>query len=260
MESITQIARNLHLQAEQLERENFELYNKIEQLKKFTVCVDGSEEAFAFAKMICKADKTFNEIEKRISQQIYLISSKLYDFMRNELKFNLPITSSGSPCRLPVQKFNAGIKSNDNTFKHIKDVLNRTRETEKICSLHFDEVGVEKCLTYNEEDDVVEGFVDFGSSKEAVIASGIMCFMIRSLFGNYKLLLSYYCVNNLNSDKLSVMIADNIDYAQSELGLDIKALVCDGCRLNISAIKKIRKKKPEYESIMSIIDYSHLNR
>ncbi|KAL9920954.1 uncharacterized protein ACN427_002213 [Glossina fuscipes fuscipes] len=54
------------------------------------------------------------------------------------------------------------------------------------------------------------------------------------------------------------MIADNIDYAQSELGLDIKALGCDGCRLNISAIEKIRKKKPEYESIVSIIDYSHL--
>uniref|UniRef100_A0A1A9UST4 Transposable element P transposase-like RNase H domain-containing protein n=1 Tax=Glossina austeni TaxID=7395 RepID=A0A1A9UST4_GLOAU len=305
MESITQIARTLRLQAEQLERDNFELFTKIEQLKKFPVCVNGSEEAFAFANMICKGDKTFNDIETRISQQIYLVSSKLYEFMRNELKFNLPIISLESPsrlpvqkcntkastnqmaeeicsalfaetsvdqcfinnkeeeskkniCYLPVQKFNAGIKSNDNTFKPIKEALKRMREAEKICSLHFDEVGVEKCLTYNEEDDVVERFVDFGSSKESVVASGIMCFMIRSLFGNYKLLLSYYCVNNLNSDKLSAMISDNIDYAQRELGLNIKVLVCDECRLNTSAVRKMRKKKPEYESIVSVIDYSHL--
>uniref|UniRef100_A0A1B0A9E3 Uncharacterized protein n=1 Tax=Glossina pallidipes TaxID=7398 RepID=A0A1B0A9E3_GLOPL len=54
------------------------------------------------------------------------------------------------------------------------------------------------------------------------------------------------------------MIADNIDYAQRELGLNIKVLVCDRCRLNISAVRELRKKKPEYESIVSVIDYSHL--
>uniref|UniRef100_A0A1B0BVA5 Transposable element P transposase-like RNase H domain-containing protein n=1 Tax=Glossina palpalis gambiensis TaxID=67801 RepID=A0A1B0BVA5_9MUSC len=177
---------------------------KMYELKKplseeYSVCAEDSNEAIHFKKMICVKKDNFSDAEKYISQKIHISSPKL-----------------------------SNIYTNENVFEQLKDRLDGMPKEEEICSLHFDKVRIHQSLIYNEDDDVIDGFVDFGDdAKEPTTASDIICFMARSLFGNLKLLLSYYCVGNIKAKKLTDLISKNVSFGR-RLGLDIKAIVCDG--------------------------------
>lgn len=56
----------------------------------------------------------------------------------------------------------------------------------RVVILTFDAMAIHKFLRYNQQSDEVDGFVDFGKTREQVVSSNALVFMIRSMTSKWK--------------------------------------------------------------------------
>ncbi|RXG60720.1 Kinesin-like protein, partial [Armadillidium vulgare] len=124
---------------------------------------------------------------KNLCLTIYLKSPRTYKFLRTILK--LPSTDT------LVRFLNlASVKPG---FDHhlnicIKNAVINLRESDKFVILLMDEISLKKNLLLNLRSDCIMGLEDFGYGKRTCNpATSALCFMIRSISGNWKQLIGY---------------------------------------------------------------------
>uniref|UniRef100_A0A1A9WVP5 THAP-type domain-containing protein n=1 Tax=Glossina brevipalpis TaxID=37001 RepID=A0A1A9WVP5_9MUSC len=116
-------------------------FQKLEN-SSFVADTNTSEEAIVFSRMICGGrKKQFKKDEKILAQNLFSVSSKCYNFMRNTLKFNLPHRSSV-----------------DNWCSMLPECAENHEIT-------FEQVFIPKDLEYDLSNDTLDKFV-FGRNKE----------------------------------------------------------------------------------------------
>ena len=153
---------------------------------------------------------------------------------------------------MPVKNLTAGVNNHD-FYNKIKVRVSTLDHEARQCILIFDEISIKKDLKYNQHHNKVDGFVDYGEgeiidNRQNIIAKSICVFMIRSLFGSFKQVLSYVVVEKSTSPaNLKYLVEANLDIC-TELGLDIKVTVCDQGPTNQSLYRLLgtNEKKPYF--------------
>ncbi|KAF4527245.1 hypothetical protein B566_EDAN015918 [Ephemera danica] len=91
--------------------------------------------------------------EKDLALTIYYNSSRCYRFMRQELKFHLPFTTTIRRWT-NITDFKPGVCSA--IFSKLEDKIKTMTANEKKCVLMFDEIGIKRWLIYNRLQDLIE--------------------------------------------------------------------------------------------------------
>jgi len=150
-------------------------------------------------------------------------------------------------------------------LKQIKNKLDTISNDEKHCVLIFDEMKVKSFLEYSKYLDMIEGFEDLGhKGRTNKLATQAMVFIVRGLYSNRKLPLTYFLSDSsMSSSILKDLIVYVIEKC-TDLGFHIVALVCDQGSNNYSALKHLGccKEKPFVEikgkTNFSIFDVPHI--
>lgn len=120
--------------------------------------------------------------KKHLASCLEYKSSSMYFYMRDTLNLQLPVKSSIHRWA-PIKKLHFGF--NQSLLREIKVKFDRSENNlEKEAVLLFDEIKI----------NIIDGFVDYGNSRQFKIGGSICCFMIRGLFSNWKYVISYFVV------------------------------------------------------------------
>jgi len=113
-------------------------------------------------------------------------------------------------------------------LKQIKLKVSSMKESDKKCSILFDEVAIMKHIEYNKSLDLIEGFEDMGVlGRFPKYAKHALIIMVRGLYSNWKFPLCYFLTNNgVKGKGLCVLIKSSIKEIV-DIGLLTTALVCD---------------------------------
>ena len=133
---------------------------------------------------------TSTEEQTNVAQNINYMSTKAYNFLRDDLQFALPHPKSLLRWR-PIRYVVAGI--DPRVIGNLKTLVGEMSEHERICVIIFDEITIKKDLVYNKSKDVIDGFVDKGDgNRELNIADKCCFFMAKAIASNWKYVISYY--------------------------------------------------------------------
>lgn len=250
--------------------ENKDLKCKIDvlenQLKNIEQNIDSLEgvnsNSKEFSKMFLVNYKRWDDKPKLLAQNLYYKSSSAYNFLRENLQLNLPSKSSLQRWA-PIKKVEPGF--NANLIENLKRVITEMSLTEKHAVLIFDEISIRRDLVYDLQSDKIDGFVDLGNEeREPLIGKCICVFMVRGLFHNWKYVLNYFVSDScIKAEILKELILQNIKLA-SEIGLHIRAVVCDQGSNNRKSFKllNLTKESPYIEregvKIYFFYDVPHL--
>ncbi|XP_039969592.1 uncharacterized protein LOC120781442 isoform X1 [Bactrocera tryoni] len=193
---------------------------------------------------------------------INYMSTKTYNFMRDDLGFALPHKKTLLRWR-PIRYVCPGI--DEKVLNNLKKIVQEFKPEERICQLIFDEVSIRKDLTYNKVRDVIDGFVDNGEGhRESVIGNKCCFFMLKGIVAKWKYVISYYVAKDgVKSENLLNMLKSNIN-ASEEIGLKIKSIVCDQGAQNVKLRQLVgaTPEKPYFfhneRKIYMMFDYCHL--
>ncbi|XP_017474319.1 PREDICTED: uncharacterized protein LOC108364945 [Rhagoletis zephyria] len=85
-------ARKQDIRIEELQNENVAFKQQIARLQTHAIIAspDCSDDALNFARMIVRSVSSYTDTEKTLAQNINYMSTKAYNFMRDDLKFSLP--------------------------------------------------------------------------------------------------------------------------------------------------------------------------
>ncbi|XP_053966490.1 uncharacterized protein LOC128868431 isoform X1 [Anastrepha ludens] len=212
---------------------------------------DASEDAITFAKMIVDpAKKCYDEKEKYLAQNLTYISSKSYDYMREDLGFNMPHKSILQRWRPNASSIISGI--DDDASETLKTIVSRMSESERLCQIMFDEIDIVKAESPSSKK-------TYGS--KASKHSKCCFFMVKGLFSDWKYMLPYYIgKKGFSAFSLLRSLNQNLDFAKS-VGLKVKAIVCAETLYNAEIYKVlgVTEKKPyilqDEEKIHGFFDY-----
>lgn len=111
---------------------------------------------------------------------------------------------------------------------------------EKASVLMFDEMAVKEALEYCTYYDLIEGYEDVGLlGRQPKIGKQAYVFMIRGLYYQWKKPVGYFISRNgLKGDQIKILIKEGIK-CLTNVGLYVKALVCDQSSMNRTAYKSL---------------------
>ncbi|XP_067636093.1 uncharacterized protein [Eurosta solidaginis] len=215
--------------------------------------------------MIVQTDKRafYTDDEKIISQNINFISTKAFNFMREELGFALPSKTSLLRWR-PIRVVVPGI--NENVCKNLKDIVKNMSSIERHCMVIFDEMHIKSDLCYNKARDLIDGFEDIGGGRRTLqLGSKFLFFMIKGITSNRKYVFSYYITDgSMDAKTLNFILRDNLSNL-TDIGLNVKSIVCDQAGINRSLYGSylgIQISKPYFmhnnTKVYAFYDYCHL--
>lgn len=172
---------------------------------------------------LSKSEK-YNREEKELSQNIFYRSQSAYKFLREGLGFRLPHISTLYRWA-PVKGLQPGFINNAHNC--LKSKIATLSQREQNVVLIFDEIRIRPDLTYNIRNDVVDGYEDLGSERKPLYANEICVFMVNGLYDSWKSVLNYFVSENgIKAENLKEIIEANLKICQ-ELGLKVRAIVCD---------------------------------
>ncbi|XP_028897912.2 uncharacterized protein LOC105214929 [Zeugodacus cucurbitae] len=247
----------------QLKKQIYDLQKKCEALEKSIIIPSGaSEYAITFARMILKNKTSYDEKEKIMALNINYMSTKAYNFMRDDLSFALPHKKTLLRWR-PIRSVSPGI--DEKVLNNLEKIVRNMKREERICQIIFDEVSIKKDLTYNKVRDVIDGFVDNGEGhRESVIGNKCCFFMVKGLVSKWKYIVSYYVAKEgVKSVQLEKLLKNNIDACEN-IGLNIKSVVCDqgGQNMKLKGLLGATSDQPYFfykeKKIYFMFDYCHL--
>ncbi|XP_069969240.1 DNA transposase THAP9 isoform X1 [Bactrocera oleae] len=248
---------------QELKRKIFRLTKKCQALEKNVIITgDASVHAIIFAKMILSKKNSYTEEEKVMALNINYMSTKAYNFMREDLEFALNHKKTLLRWR-PIRYASPGIDAK--VLNNLQKIVQDMKSEERICQLVFDEVSIRKDLTYNKVRDLIDGFVDNGEGhRESVIGNKCCFFMLKGLVGKWKYVLSYYVAKDgVKSTQLMKLLKSNIN-ASAKIGLNIKTIVCDQGTQNLKLRQLLGAtlEQPYFfhneKKIYFMFDYCHL--
>jgi len=151
--------------------------------------------------------------------------------------FTLP-SATTLKCLLRTISLQPGI--NKFIFEHLRQHIAQMRdEKDKLCILMWDEMSLEANLQYDQLNDKIIGFEDWGHRRTSLIADHVLVFMVRGILKGWKFPLSYnFCKGQTKSAQLIRCIKEIIKEL-TQAGLTIIATVCDQGGPNMTSIKKL---------------------
>lgn len=130
-------------------------------------------------------------------------------------------------------------------INHIKDKVPKMTRDERHCLVMWDEMSLKAHLHYDASKDEITGFEDWGNVRTSHIADHALVFMIKGIFGNCKLPLTYnFCKSSTKNEQLAHCIKDVLK-ALGTIGLIVVATVCDQGSPNISAVNTLKRETRE---------------
>lgn len=125
-------------------------------------------------------------------------------------------------------------------FKHLRQHVARMRdEKDKLCVLMWDEMSLEANLQYDQLNDKIIGFEDWGHRRTSLIADHVLVFMARGILKGWKMPLCYsFCKSQTKSAQLLRCIKE-ITQEITASGLTIIGTVCDQGGPNMTSIKNL---------------------
>ncbi|CAG4929970.1 unnamed protein product [Parnassius apollo] len=97
----------------------------------------------------------------------------------------------------------------------------------KLCSVLFDEVALTPHLTYDESQDEIIGFKDFGNEREFKLCDHALVFMLKGVCSNWRQPIAYYFCEGTTAAAVVVWILKEIITKVLQSGLIPLALICD---------------------------------
>jgi hypothetical protein len=209
-----------------------------------------------------KAGKVWTKPEKDFSLLSFYKSPGAYKYWRNSLKIVLPGLST-------IHDWVADIDClpgfNQQILEEIQRKTSTMNESEKYCSVIFDEIKIKKCLEYNTKYDLIEGLHDHGENgRKNKFGSQIMLFLIRGLYSNWKLPYAYFVSETtIKNTDLHRVLQEGLKFLMNA-GLKVISVVCDQGKNNQSALSRFGVNKTNFffqiqnKTIFSIYDVLHL--
>lgn len=187
-----------------------------------------------------KHGRRFSKKEKLMALSLYKVGPAAYRCLRKIFTLPSEVTIS----RL-ISNANIGPGINENLFEQLKKKVKQMSDTDKLCSLIFDEMSIMPHFYYNRKRDQVLGFVDNGETKKPIIADHVVVFMVRGVIKNYKQAVYYsFCSGSTPKLELAMQI-NKITTKLQEVGLKVITTVCDQGATNTSAINHLIKNTRE---------------
>ena len=190
-------------------------------------------------------------------------SPTTYSFLKHKLQVILPGVST-------IKRWIGNLKFlhgyNSNLFNQIKLKTETLTAREKYCIVAFDEMKIKTFLEYSKPLDLVEEFEYLGHlGRTNKPASQPLVFMARGLYSNWKLPVVYFfSASSMSQSVLNKLIISTVEKIL-EVGLHVKAVVCDQGTNNQAAYKDLGMSKENPFSfinnkikIYGIYDASHL--
>jgi DNA transposase THAP9 len=183
-----------------------------------------SSKALVTMQVLHKMRKPWSKMEKKLAMSLYYKSPSTFKYMRKN-KIVLPGEST-------VRRWLNSISYKTGFSQKYTEQLKLKAECmsfkEKKCVILLDEVAIKKYIEYNKVLDEIEGFEDLGSlGKSLTIGSHALVVMIRGLYVNWKIPLSYYFTGSgIKGDNLVLIVKECVQKIL-ELGFLPSAIICD---------------------------------
>ena len=114
---------------------------------------------------------------------------------------------------------------------------------DKVCFLLWDEVSLQPQLHYDEKEDKIMGFEDWGNGRTNRFADHALVFMLRGINRNWKIPLSYnFCKACANSAQLMRCIKELVTAIKAS-GFKVVAMVCDQGQANAACINNLLQER-----------------
>ena len=181
--------------------------------------------------------------DKMFALSVFYHSRKAYRLLGKI--FTLPCKSTLTKL-LGQSKIYPGF--NDNIFQAIKTKVQTMSQKDRQCVLLFDEMSIKCSLSYNRYQDSVEGTSDFGTlGKTKLLANTALVFMVRGLAEKWKQCIGYFLsAGPVASKTLKDLTMQAVDKL-TEVGLNVKVIICDQGSNNRSFLEtqlKVSVEKP----------------
>lgn len=182
---------------------------------------------------------------------IYSYSKSVYNLIRSNNILILP-----NPIVLQrLSSFqNIGVKDDDSNLNYLKLVLSKLSEKEKNVNLQIDEIYTKKQLSY-----IAKCLYGFAENRDGELAKTVLGFMINSVYGHMKEIVSLIPVSNISGEELNDY-TKNIIYKLQSIGFKIISISSDNHKINRKSndifSSEISFKNPDYnyELIFLIFD------
>lgn len=176
-----------------------------------------------FIKSQLLGKQNWTEVMKNLCLSIYIKSPKAYKFLTKILK----LPSVDTLVRfLNVSSVSPGF--DHSLLDNINSAVQRLNNVDRCVVLLMDEINLKKNLQYNIRGEYVNGLEDFGyGRRNSLPASSALCFMIRSITGNFRQLIGYVLssgavkINNLQS------LLEKCLLKLDEIGLRVMCITTD---------------------------------
>ncbi|CAI6354617.1 unnamed protein product [Macrosiphum euphorbiae] len=174
--------------------------------------------------LLHKNRKPWSANEKKVALSLYYKSPSTYKYMRRT-GIVLPAMSTVTRWLRSIN-YSTGFSAKYLEQMRLK-VLNMDYN-EKKCVLLLDEVSIMKTLEYNKILDEIEGFEDLGDmGRTEKLGSHALVIMVRGLYKNWKLPLSYFFTGSGVKGDTLVEIVKNCVKKIVDIGLLPTCIVCD---------------------------------
>lgn len=100
-------------------------------------------------------------------------------------------------------------------------------EKDKLYVLMWDEMSLQANLQYDQSNDKIIGFEDWGHRRTSLIADHVLVFMARGILNGWKIPLSYNFCNSQTKSAQLIRCLKEIVKELTRAGLTIVATVCD---------------------------------
>ena len=175
--------------------------------------------------------------DKMLAMSVFFHSRKAYRILSHF--FILP---SERTLQRDLQKMNMKPGFIDSVLEALKLKVSTMVEKDKNVALVFDEMSIKQGLVYNESQDTVEEFEDYGKMGiTKYIANHAIAFVVRGLASKWKQPVAYFLTSGpIQATKLQSLTKDCITKL-TEVGLNVVALVCDQGSNNRSFLQTLEK-------------------
>lgn len=208
-----------------------------------------------------KTKKEWTNEEKNLCLSLHYKSPATYNFLRQQGL----VLAAPSTIRKWLTKSNCLPGLVSDVFKNIQKRFENASIKEKACVLCFDEMSIMSSLEYSKKYDIIEGFEDLGGNRRCnKIAKNCLVFLIRGLYGQWKLPVAYFLSHtNVKAENLELLLKAIINKL-FDTGVLPKVVVCDQASTNQNVFKRlgVTSKHPFFfcnnRKLFALYDVPHL--
>lgn len=183
--------------------------------------------------------------EKNVALSFYYKSVSTYKFMRSKGC----ILPGPSTIRSWTTKFVSKPGHNKKLFKLLKLKTESMTSKQRQCVLLFDEMAIKSYIEFSKNKDLIEGFEDLGEfGRRSVPAKQVLVLMVRGLYSNWKIPLSFYFSRSGVAAHHLFQIIKSTLLNLNTIGLNPLAIICHQSSVNQRVFKlfEIIAEKPFY--------------